>query len=467
MITGEGSFVIMLCLSCGFATWYGYKHGKQYVLGAGMACSMLAGTWFKINALGTEINVSMATAVLLLVAYCMHSWRDLLKSITLLDVLVGALTIWHVVVDVCHEGGVVAVSLRAYGQWMLPYAAGRYAFSHPGSLAKLSPVFAAAAASIATLAIFEAITSINMWETVFVSVDDKVLRIIAQRYGILYRAIGPVRNAIFLGVILLSMAPFAVDLMIHSGISKRHRTMGGVMLFLLALGIVATVSRGPILCILLACAFSLAYINRVLRWVVIAMAVGGVTLATFQFDTVANLLESGGQEHTRSRVLDVDGSGDLELYNNTRVRMLIHKVYWPIVLDGGPLGYGTTDSSGFPPRNIPGLPTDPAVLEYLKYVDNSYINVGLALGWVGLALFVAFLVAAIIQSLTLAPLASTYLYPSDSRVMVAYASVFFAILFELFTVHWSYDFSFWLLFHAGVIAGLASQCARARRSVVN
>lgn len=465
MLTYESSFVIMLLLSCGFAAWYGYQHGKQYALGAGMAISMLAGTWFEITVLNTEINVAMATAIVLLVVYCTHSWREIFKSLNVIDLLVGALMLWHIIVDVAHEGQPFVFTLLAYGRWMLPYAAGRYAFVHAGSLSKLAPVFIGVASFIAVAAIYESFTSLNLWESIFIHVDDKVLRVISQRYQLLYRSIGPVRNPIFLGVMLFAMLPFAMDMTTPRADTSIRRWMGFAGLIVITLGIVATVSRGPILCVPLAAAFALVCVSKFARWVLIPIAVAGILFTTLQFDAVANFLEGGGDEHVRARIVEVDHSGDFEIHNNTRHRLLIPKVYGPIVLKGGPLGYGTTDSSGFPPRNIPGIPTDPAISSLLRNVDNSYINIGLAFGWVGLALFIVLLISTVVQSLQLASVASTYLYPSDDRVMVAYASMFFAVAFEIWTVHWSYDFSFWLLFQMGVVAGLTSQCTRVRKGV--
>src|SRR5690554_417312 len=131
----------MLCASCGFAAWFGYRNGKQYVLGAGMAVSLLTGTWFEIDLGGTEINVTIATAIILLVVYCTHSWRQIFKSLHAMDYLVAALAVWLGLVDVIHDGFQPALAAEAYGQWILPYAAGRYAFMHRGSMCKLAPVF--------------------------------------------------------------------------------------------------------------------------------------------------------------------------------------------------------------------------------------------------------------------------------------------------------------------------------------
>ena len=463
MFTDDISFAIMLCVSCGFAAWFGYQHGKQYALGAGMAVSLLAGTWFKIVVGETDINVTIATAVILLIVYCTHSWRRIFSSLHLPDYLIASLALWHWIVDIYHDGQPLAFAAQAYGQWILPYAAGRYAFLHRGSLTKLSPVFVSVAAFISIAAIYESFTAWNLWETVFVHVDDVVARVTGQRYGLLYRAIGPVRNPIFLGIALLTMLPFAVDLVTRTEATPRIRCLGWSGMFLIALGIMATVSRGPILCMPVAIVLALAWYSRALRYAALAGSIIAAILVTMNYDAVLDFLDGGTNDHTISIIVQDDEFGAPMIHNNTRHRLLIPRVYGPLVLKGGPLGYGTTDSSGFPPRNIPGIPTDPVLLASLTNVDNSYINVGLRLGWVGLALFIATLISTVALCIQIAPVASTYLFPSESRVIIAYATVLIAVLLEIWTVFFSYDHAFWILFQIGSISGLAGQVEKARR----
>jgi O-Antigen ligase len=452
----------MLVVSLAFATWFGSRHGKFCVLGGGMAVSLLAGTWFEIEVLSTPINVTMATAVVLLVIYCTHSWREIFKYLNWLDIVIGSLTIWHIIVDVYYDGEPLTIAARAYGQWMLPYAAGRYAFLHRGSLTKLSPVFTTVAVLISVASVFEAFTSMNLWEQLFAEVDDKVTRVKGMRYGLLYRAIGPTRNPIFLGIVLLSLVPFTVEVISRSGISRRNQLIGFVCLVTICLGILATVSRGPVLCVPVAIAFGLAYWNQWARRCVLGVCVIGIILVAFNFDAAINLLESGGDESARSELLEIDSDKEVAVYDGTRHRLLIPEVYGPIMFKGGPLGYGTTASSGFPPKNLPGLPTNPNVLHRLRNVDNAYLNVGLAFGLVGLMFFVVLFVTAVALALKLATGASTYFYPSNAGMLVTTAAVLFAAILENWTVHLSYDHAFWLVFQIGTIAGLASLRARIR-----
>ncbi len=463
MFTDEVSFAIMLCVSCGFAAWFGYRNGKQYALGAGMAISLLAGTWFEIVIGGVEINVTIATAVILLVVYCTHSWRQIFSSLHLPDYLIASLAVWLVIVDIVYDGLSLGLAAEAYGQWILPYAAGRYAFLHRGSMSKLAPVFVFVAAFISIAAIAESWTSGNLWEATFVHIDDLVARVSGQRYGLLYRAIGPLRNPIFLGIVLLTMLPYAVDLVSRADPAPRIRALGWIGMLLVVLGVVSTVSRGPVLCLPVALLIGLAWYSPVLRYAALAGTVILAILVSTNFDAAIDFLDGGTEDHVVSVVLQDGESGDPMIYNNTRHRLLVPRIYLPLVFDGGPLGYGTTNSTGFPPKNIPGMPTDPVLLARLTSVDNSYINVGLRSGWVGLALFVMLLISAVILCYHMAPVASTYLFPSDSRVIVAYASVLIAVSLEIWTVFFSYDHAFWILFQIGSISGLAGQIKTARR----
>ena len=463
MLSAEMSFAVMLSFSCAVAAWFGQRHGKEFALGAGMAVSLLAGTWFEITVGGTDVNVSMATAVILLSVYCTHSWREIFASLHLLDYLIGCLVAWHLFVDVYHDGQPLRFAVQAYGQWMFPYAAGRYAFLHPGALTKLSPVFVMVAVVVSIAAVVESLTLFNLWEWVFCEVDDNVTRSKSLRYGLLYRAIGPVRNPIFLGIILCSWFPYAIDMTSRTADATRWKFAGYAGIITMGLGVVSTVSRGPLFCIPLAFLFALTIVNRPIRWILlIVILCGGMFIAT-KPDTVMSYLEADADEHTRSNIFQVNETDAPEIHTGTRARLLIPRVYFPIMMDGGPMGYGSVDSSGFPPNNLPGLPTDPAARHRLRNVDNSYLNVGLAFGWVGLAFFVSVLIAAVHLSLSLVAVASTYLYPSDQRVMLAFASILFALMLEIGTVFWCYDYSFWILFLVGVVAGLASRCDRLRR----
>ncbi len=463
MLDDHTSFAAMLCASLAFAAWYGHRHGKQYALGAGMAISLLAGTWFEITLFNTPVNVSVATAVILLIVYCTHSWREIFRTINPLDGVIAALLVWHIVVDSYLDGDPLSVAALAYGQWMLPYAAGRYAFLHSNSLNKIAPVFTASVVIISLAAVYESLTSTNLWELIFTTVDDEVARARGMRYGILYRAIGPVRHPIFLGVVLLSMIPFLIEFCSRVNIARNQQITRYAWVIAAVLGIAATVSRGPILCVVIAAGFAIACVSRVARWSLATAAIAGLIAIAVNTDAAIRLFDSEGTGRETSRIIQVDEDSAPAITTSSRHRIFVIQVYGPIFIKGGMLGYGTNDSTGFPPRNLPGLPSDPTMRKQLGIVDNSYINVGLRFGWIGLALFIASFVAAITLSLRLTPVASTYFFPSQSAPCYAFAGTLAAIMLEIATVFWSYDFAFWILFQMGCISGLASQCKLARK----
>lgn len=457
MITAESSFAIMLTLSCLAAAYVGIKWGKEFALGAGIGVSLLAGTWFQVEIRGTDINVTMATAAILLIVYACHSWRQIFRNVHALDCLMVVLMYWTIIVDMYHGGSLASVFVYSYGLWMLPYAAGRYSFVHADTFSKLAPLFATIVFFISITSVIESLTQVNLWEWLFCTVDDKVTRVKGLRFGLLYRAIGPTRNPIFLGIVFIAMLPFLIECATRTTATKSKLAFGLLGLAVTILGIIATVSRGPIICLGLIVAFSLAVSYRFARWSFVALAACLlIGFAAFPERTL-QLLEEDGSGRTSRTVIQLDDSNAPEIYTGTRQRLLVPRIYGPIVASGGLFGFGSVDSSGFPPRNIPGLPTDPRTREMVRNVDNSYINVGLAFGVVGMTLFFLMWVCAIAYSLRLVPIFSTYFYPSQTVVAVVLSGVFFSLAFQVFTVHWSYDFGFWILYVVGMIAGLTSR----------
>ncbi|MCC9654427.1 O-antigen ligase family protein [Rhodopirellula halodulae] len=465
MLSPEISFWIMLTVSLGFAGWFGWQHGKKYALGAGLAASLLAGTWFDITVLNTRINVTMATAIVLLVVYCTHSWREIFRHLGLLDYLIGAITIWHIIVDTYHGEQPLAVAAQAYGQWMLPYAAGRYAFLHRNSLLKLGPVFAIAGAIISLLCVAEACSGTNIWETAFAPRDELVNFNGRVRYGIAYRACGPTRHAIFLSNMLLTLIPFAIlmtqrEINWFPKLGKRNRLPGLAIVAILTAGIASSLSRGPLITLYVAGCLSIAWLYRPAAWTLLGASLIAAILVAANWNEFIRLIESNEQDRKRASVLVVDDEDEAIIYTGTRNRLVILQVYVPIFLEGGPLGYGTTASTGFPPKDLPGLPTAPKVRKRLGIVDNAFLNNGLRFGWVGLVLFAGLFVLATSTALHLARRASTYFFPLDQRYFIAVAMLSIAFLFEIATVFWSYDYATWMLLGFGTVSGLLSQVKR-------
>ncbi len=147
-------------------------------------------------------------------------------------------------------------------------------------------------------------------------------------------------------------------------------------------GIVATVSRGPLLGMLLAAVVSIIIVwPWTFKWFAGLTTFVLIIVFTFWEQTIAWVESTQTTSQVRVQVVEVDG--EYEAFSGSRNRLLVWQIYGPLVLKGGPLGYGTEAVSSFPP-NIPGLPTSAKARETLGIVDNSYLLIGLRFGWIGL-----------------------------------------------------------------------------------
>ncbi|MEL6104513.1 MAG: O-antigen ligase family protein [Planctomycetota bacterium] len=412
-----------------------------------MALSLSAATWFQLLPLGTPLNVQSAVAAGLMVAFCVHSFRSVWSPLTLLDGLMAALVVWNVLADSVATGFESTLPFRSYGEWALPYVTGRFAVMHRDALAQLAPWFTGVGAVIGLAAVAESFSGLNLWETLFIPVDDLVQTHRAKRFDLAYRALGPTRHPIFLAVVLMTVIPWAIGWR-ESGENRTQRVLATLAILALSLGMIATLSRGPVLAALLGIAFATAVYNRVARYALILLSVIGAVVAYSSADALMQWLD---QSEGRTAVVVVDD--EERVYSGSRNRLFVLEIYGPLIPRGGVFGYGTENVSSFPP-NIPGLPTEASSRERLGIVDNSFILVGLRFGLVGMGILIALFVAAIVGCLSLNRVASTYFYPVGSQFVVAMAATLFAVGVEITTVFFSYDFAFWILFLFGIVSGM-------------
>ncbi|TWT92694.1 O-antigen ligase family protein [Stieleria varia] len=468
MLAPELAFLIFLVLTLVAAALATRSSGfssfspDSILLGTGMIFSLLSATWFDFEIFGVRLEVRSAVAAICLVAYCVHSWRMILRSWGVLDWLVGAIWAWQVWVDGRDQGFSIALPVQAYGEWVLPYAAGRFAVLNRHAFVSLAPWFCGVAVTIAVLASVECFTQLNPWN-ILSPIDDLVYRSSEKRYGLLYRAYGPTRHPIFLAIWLMLSIPWIIGC-IEMANDRRQRWWYGGALAMVVIGIGATVSRGPLLLLLLVAGIVLAAYSRKARWILIALACVGGIVGYMQFDTLIRAFDAGVKSNDKSQVIQVEG--EAEIYNGTLNRMFVMKLYGPLVFQGGPMGYGSVATSTFPP-DIPGLPASARTRKTLGIVDNSFILVGLRLGWVGLGLFVLWLVSAMFFCLRLRRGAATYFYPLGPATLTAMACILLAVSLEMLTVYFAYDYAFLLKFHLGVVAGLVATVRLVNRGVLD
>ena len=466
MLSVSASFLIWtsaaLVLSLIACQRYPGQYPFRLSLGVGTAVTYLAATWFVIDVGDSSIQVASATASVLLIFYCIHSGRQVVSQWGILDALIGALMFWHVAVDSYHRDFSIGLLVVAYGEWVLPYAAGRYAVMHRQSISNLSPWFVGVGIVIGLAAIFETFTRVNLWESLFHEVDDTVRRSRSVRYGWLYRAIGPTRHPIFLAVVLTTLVPWAFGLWESAKEQRLKRGIAWAGLASIVVGIVASGSRAPLLSLGAATCFAIAIKHKIARWVFgLLIVVGGIVVGT-NFEAVADLLDSNMREVSRGAIVVVDG--EAEVFTGSRNRIYVARIYGPLVIKGGPMGYGTSRTSNFPPE-IPGLPDEASSREKLGIVDNSYILLGLRFGWVGVGLLISLIIASITIALSLRRSADTFLAPNGTVFVTALACTLVALALEMSTVFLHYDMGFWILFLIGTVAGLQAFATRSMRGL--
>ncbi len=461
MLSIELSFLVFSSIAVIVAVIRGRKNGWSHALGVSMAISLLSASWFEIFVTDDfPIKTSTAVAVVMLSIITILRPKILLSPIGLIDIVLGCLVIWNIVVDVSYGTNILPTSIKAWGEWMLPFAAGRYAMIHRAAMPKLAPWFVTVMVVMGVAAIIESLTSVNLWGVLFHEVDDSVTQSTGKRYNLLYRAIANVRNPIFLGVLLITLLPWIMAL-IESNEGDRKVKFIGLGAFLITiLGVFATVSRGPVIALIIVAAVYAAISNRIARLTVVAaMVIGGIGIYV-QFDNVVRLVDVGVNE--RGSLMEIDG--EVKIYDGTRHRLMVLNLYVPIIAKAGPMGFGSAATGSFPPQ-IPGLPSDPKIRDRLGVVDNSFLVNGLRLGYVGLTLLASLFAATVFTAISMRQSAGTFLHPLGSKTMTLFASTFVAIPCALMTLYWDYDFAFWVLMHMGLVAGMASQSKWARRGI--
>jgi MFS family permease len=308
------------------------------------------------------------------------------------------------------------------------------------------------------LAVPEALTGNNFWEGMFGKVDDLVKVPTGQRYDFLHRAMGATRHPIFFAIVMMLLVPWSVALL-RDQRQREWRYLGWAGLGGAIIAMLATLSRGPLLGLVLAGMVAASFYSLWARRAFAVAAAAGLLAAVFGWSTLIELLDRTDRHDQTSGVVEVDG--EFEHHSGSRNRLFVVRIYGPLVLRGGAFGFGTPAVSSFPPK-IPGLPASARSREVLGIVDNSFILIGLRFGIVGLGLLVLLLGSTIYYAFLLARQMSLVTYPNGSGFLVALASILIGVSAEILTVFSSYEFFFWILFTCGVVSGLASLDLRSR-----
>ena len=419
-----------------------WRVGPNAALGAAVLVASLFPTWVKTSMLGLPVDCRTFVAGIGLLWICVDRRGRIRSPIVLLDLLVAGLVVWQFLSDSRADGLAASHAVRSYGEWAFPYLAGRLALRSSVETASVTPWGAATLAVLGLLTLVEPVLRANPYDVIFGPPGDAEFPRDVMRYGV-KRAMGPTEHPIFLGAVLLLLMPWAVSLWQ----SRQKRGLAAAALVLGMAGILATLSRGPVMGLMIAAVTLTAVRWPKLRWPV--GVVGGLLMATvLVFPTKTALALSRLTNEDRQRT-DVEIGGVRYEMSGTLQRVQLVRAYWPAFRSAGPLGYGTRKVKGFPPK-VPNLPENRRTREMLRIVDNSYLLLGLRLGWVGAGLLLAILITAAVSALRLA----------DDRTLLglpgAMGSVLVAMIPLLLTVYLAYEFAFELIAVCGFAGSLAS-----------
>ncbi|TWT49644.1 hypothetical protein Pla22_48420 [Rubripirellula amarantea] len=422
--------------------WLRFRHDATLALGTSIVASYWFPTYWVVDVLGNPISVQTASAALCLFAFVLTR-GSLAFRLNMLDIAIGSIMVVHAVSDgVVHGEGPLAI-VRAYGEWMLAYASGRYAF---GSIEALRNArfhiwaFFAISLSIWMVDVFG---GINVCFDVTEMFADWEPPRRTKRYGII-RTAGLTTHPIFFSALLMSMLPLAVASL---GWTYKEQFNRRYLTAAVSLGIGCLfLSRAAVLSIFAAAGvFATTMSRKVLFAGLVSVAIG-IGAVAMNFEAAKTMwMKTGDFSDEREKVVVING--EEKIHTSTLARFRVYDVYGRSAMRAGFFGYGTQAVSGFPP-NIPYLPKEAMATEVVWTVENSYLLLLLRFGWVGLACFLLLMVSPMITMMT----AREFEVREQMQIFVAAAA---SVSVLLFTVYADYQMIGAFLFLLGVTSSLA------------
>lgn len=444
---------LSVALLVGLCVWLYVRVGPRQAIAAAALLTLLVPQWVRWDVTsGVWINVPTAVTVAMLALYAFHPAATFDFRLRLCDWAMIAMMGIHLASDIVNDGFEVSILLRMYGEWFMPYIAGRLAFQRVDDIRWALPMAVGVALALTLQGVVESVLSMksNVFEILVMQnrpVEPGIASNAANasRWG-LKRAYGPLMHSLYFGVVQVMLMPW----LLYAGqLLSQERglsTVGKGWLWgipVTAIGVASSLSRGPFLAIgamVYATYWVLTPRNRYVLGVigvvamVAAAATSGPLLDQLDFLTgedISGQTTKAGEETVK--------------YTSTGARKLLFTVYGPPMKSAGLLGYGTRACSTFPPK-VP-LNQPPG---RVKAVDNAYILFTLRFGYLGLLAFIAVNVTAAWQFFVLADEAH-----GDVRVWLAAMAGMVVSAMLMFMLVWMpQDIGFPYLFSLGAASGL-------------
>ncbi|SFH84944.1 O-antigen ligase family protein [Planctomicrobium piriforme] len=434
------------------------RGGLGHGVGTAVILSWLMPVWIKIDIAGLPYDVKIIVALAVLIVFTLRDPRQLLVAPAWSDLAIIGLFTAHVLSD-CTATGQIDWRhfFRAYGEWGLPYAAGRYAIRRAEDLREVAPIGLVVTLIICGGMLFESFTSINPWEVVFGErpVDGSPRHL--MRFGF-QRAFGPTMQTIFCGMLAVLLTPW-----LWSMAAPRQERFDAKRLAWLVPGLLASIStfsRGVQLSWVVATTASLSLRNLWVRRIAIAGAAAVLLIGLFASNQIIKVVDRWGDQDQQQRLDEWKARQnkqpsdqpppDQRTFGRSSAlnRLALVPAYAKSVQAGGLTGFGTAAVTDFPPR-VPHLPEQALKRggQSAGFIDNFYLLLTLRFGPLGLAMFL------ILATLSLVQLAIVVRETQFELAEGAFGAVV-GTLVGLLTVWMPYDFGFVLLWWFGTSATL-------------
>jgi hypothetical protein len=432
-----------------------WRFGPQHAVGAVVLVACAVPTWCQQDLFGLPLDVRVASTIFALVAYCFHPRATFPWRLGWIDACMLLLLAVHALSDAKNSGWQWTTPLRIYGEWCVPYLAGRLALHNLDTLPLLAPIGTTVALLLAAGSIVESTTTLHPWEWFYGERFYDGISRNAHRWGLL-RAWGCCGHPIYFGVLQLLFLPWLLRAW-YAARGSSAAMWAWLLPMVGILGIVGSGSRGPVLAAVGLLAMSAAALMpRTRPYFAVAIALLLGASIAYREQVLDALRHSIGEaqrvaEGPRIEADSPDGaeaewsrSERPRMTSGTQNRLDILRVYARAVARAGWLGFGTESVTGFP-ISVPLGPDDVSALKENKYVDNEYLLLTLRFGWIGGTLFAIALVLSIASWLHRSRVASW----NDRPWCVFVGSAIAATAACLMTVWMPHDIGFPLLFWMG------------------
>lgn len=487
-----------------------WRQGPRRAIAAGIFLSLLVPEWVRYYPFGPPpegffntgslwINLRVAVTVVGVCLYLLHpkatrNWKLMWSDWAMLG-LMGT----HLVSDTLADGFSWTILLRIYGEWFLPYVAGRIAIQSVGDARWALPFAVGVTLILASFSVAESVLKLdpNPSEMLLVDLSEGLPKPTlrpedgtprdAERIGF-KRSYGPTMHPIYFATLQLLLLPWMVYAASRSLRVKTVPYWWAGMPLVCLLGIAAPISRAPVLAIGIVVYVMVMILRPQSRYRLgIAGAVVAIVLL-LGWDVIIGGLEKFTGEDEHRKVVIIDGKP--VKYSGTRHRFLLFEEYSPALWQTGLVGWGTERLVTFPPNvprasggvasttileetppplmnldltgkgrrmrpttpYVPPLPTSVKEAE-VATLDNAFLLYTLRFGFLGLFFFAALNVTAAWNYIRLA------LMPKTEGVvwLAAMAGTIVAMGFVLLTVWMPQDFGYFYLFLVGASAGLLAE----------